>query len=93
MSRSWSDFKKFSCTNACGDFGAECHHRMRITQNHTSDHVIVEIDPKDGDRPGNAEWQYSFDAGLFDAMIDLEIEHRALHADPDPPPPKPEAAK
>jgi hypothetical protein len=84
VSRSWSQFKEFSCTNSCGNSGAQCHHRMRIVQNHTSDHVIVEIDPTDGARPGDAEWSFHFDAGMFDALI--EVEHRALEADPDPKP-------
>ena len=75
MSRHWSDFKEFTC-NGC-EVGPHCPgHRMRIVYVGTSDHVIVEIDPKDGERPGSAEWRYSFDDSVWSAMIALERETR-----------------
>jgi hypothetical protein len=49
---------------------------MRIVYVATSDHIVVEIDPNEGDRPGSAEWQYVFDDDAFAAMVDLEIEMR-----------------
>lgn len=76
MSRYWTPLKSFRCTNDCRMEGCPGH-QMRIVYVCTSDTIIVEIDPKEGERPGSAEWQYVFNDDTFATMVDLEIEQRA----------------
>lgn len=72
MSRSWTPFREFKCTNGCEIFGHCPGHRMRLVFIHTSNHVIVQIDPKDDDsRAYNPKTDYLFDDDRFETMIAL----------------------
>ena len=80
VSREWSDFRAFTCTNGCEPYGVCPGHRMRLVFLNTSDHIVVEIDPDETQRPGNSEWRYLFDDDTFNTMVDLAIEMRARWA-------------
>lgn len=84
MSRSWSHFKSFHCTNGCEAYGGCPGHRMRLVFYNTSDTLVVQVDPPYDDVNAYSNPKYGdfpvYDDDSFHAMVDLAIEMRAKWA-------------